>query len=174
MTQDEYNAEIERIGAKHQTGAPLTEAEHIMGRDFLITKWKTAAETLETAKADEMVWRKRVVDFAFDPNKKTGTERIDLGAGYELKSVKKINYGWIKAADGKKVNKDAIETALGKIEESGPAGALIADRLVSWKPDLSLSEYNKLPSDFKSIIDAVIVTSEGSPTLEIIPPKTTA
>jgi len=177
MTSEEqkaYDAEIERISIKHMNGEILTEAEHVLGRDYLLMKWKASQELLEQAKADEIVWRKRVVDFAFDPEKKKGTERIDLGAGYQLKAVKKINYGWIKGPDGKKVNKDAIETALGKIEETGPAGALIADRLVTWKPDLSLTEYEKLPAELKPIIDAVIVTTEGAPTLEIIPPKTTA
>jgi hypothetical protein len=148
----------------------LSPTDYIFYRDFLLTKWDNSKKALEIAKEDEMNLRKKAVHFAFDPTKDKGTERIDLGNGWQAKAVKKINYGWLKDSDGK-VNRDAIETALGKIEATGPAGELIADRLVKWTPDLSLTEYNQLPEEFKTIIDTVIVTDEGAPTLEIIPPK---
>lgn len=139
-------------------------------RDHLLQAWNDSKVRLDVAKVEEMEARKKAVDFAFDPTKHKGTERIDLGNGWQAKAVKKINYGWIKTADDK-VDNDKIETALEKIESTGAAGELIAARLVKWTPDLSLTEYNQLPEDFKKIIDEVIVTSDGTPTLEIIPPK---
>lgn len=117
-----------------------------------------------------MEQRKAVVAFAFDPNKESGTERIELGNGYQAKAVKKINYGFVKTEDGK-LNKAAIDKALAKIEKDGAMGELIAERLVKWTPDLSLTEYKQLDEKYKKIIDEVIVTSEGAPTLEIIAPK---
>lgn len=147
-----------------------TEAEFIAERDRLLLAWEESKKALEVAKEKEMEQRKAVVAFAFDPNKESGTERIELGNGYQAKAVKKVNYGFVKTEDGK-LNKAAIDKALSKIEKTGPAGELIAERLVKWTPDLSLTEYKQLPEKLKSIIDEVIVTSEGAPTLEIIAPK---
>ena len=149
-----------------------TEAEFVAERDRLLLAWEESKKALEVAKEKEMEQRKAVVAFAFDPNKESGTERIELGNGYQAKAVKKVSYGFIKTEDGK-LNKAAIDKALEKIEKVGGAvGELIAERLVKWTPDLSLTEYKQLDEKFKKIIDEVIVTSEGAPTLEIIAPKT--
>ena len=148
-----------------------TEAEFVAERDRLLLAWEESKKALEVAKEKEMEQRKAVVAFAFDPNKESGTERIELGNGYQAKAVKKVSYGFIKTEDGK-LNKAAIDKALAKIEKVGGAvGELIAERLVKWTPDLSLTEYKQLDEKFKKIIDEVIVTSEGAPTLEIIAPK---
>ncbi len=147
-----------------------SDFQFVAERDRILLCWETAKKQLEVAKEIEMDLRKQFVDFAFDQNKEKGTERIELDNGYEAKAVKKINYGFVKTEDGK-LNKDAIEKALQKIERAGPVGELIADRLVKWTPDLSMTEYNQLDPKFKKIIDEVIVTTEGSPTLEIIAPK---
>jgi hypothetical protein len=148
-----------------------TEYEFIAERDRRLQVWEASKLALEIAKENEMKFRKEAVDFAFDPTKKAGTERVELGGGWIAKAVKKINYGWIK--DGEKVNKHAIDDILDKIEKTIENGGLIAERLVKWTPDLSLTEYKLLPEAAKALIDTVIVTSEGAPTLEIIPPKGT-
>lgn len=148
-----------------------TEAEFVAERDRLLLAWEESKKALEVAKEKEMEQRKAVVAFAFDPNKESGTERIELGNGYQAKAVKKVNYGFVKTEDGK-LNKAAIDKALAKIEKvGGVVGELIAERLVKWTPDLSLTEYKQLDEKFKKIIDEVIVTSESAPTLEIIAPK---
>ena len=154
------------------TGAitEYTDADFEKVRDQLLVHWQEAKEALEKAKEAEMFLRKKVVDFAFDPNKQSGTENVDLGNGYKLKAVKKLNYGFIKNAENK-LDKAAIDKALAKIEKDGAVGELIAERLVKWTPDLSLSEYKLLSDKHKAIIDSVIVTSDGSPTLEIVEPK---
>lgn len=147
-----------------------TDAEFEQERTRLLLEWDTSKAALEVAKETEMKLRKQVVDFAFDQNQTSGTERIDIGNGYQAKAVKKVNYGFVKTADGK-LDKAAIDKALAKIEKTGPAGELIADRLVKWTPDLSLTEYKLLDAKFRAIIDDVIVTTEGAPTLEIVAPK---
>ncbi|OHD25424.1 MAG: hypothetical protein A2Y38_12750, partial [Spirochaetes bacterium GWB1_59_5] len=146
-----------------------SDAEFEAERTRLLMAWETAKTALEAAKETEMKLRKEFVAFAFDPNKDKGTERIELGNGWQAKAVKKINFGWIK--DGEKVNKHAIDDALDMIEKTVANGSLIAERLVKWTPELSQTEYKLLDEKAKSIIDAVIVTSEGTPTLEIIAPK---
>lgn len=147
-----------------------TDAEYELKRDAMLLQWDNAKVALEQAKELEMQLRKAVVDFAFDPNKQSGTERIELGNGYEAKAVKKLNFGFIKNEEGK-LDKAAIDKALSKIEKDGPVGVLIADRLVKWTPALSMTEYNQLDPKYKKIIDEVIETTEGAPTLEIIAPK---
>lgn len=167
-----YAVEINRIEnlVAWKEEAKLTEEDKLLYRDYLLVNWEKAKAAIEAAKTVEMEWRKKAVAFAFNPEQKSGTERIELGNGYEAKAVKKINYGFIKNSENK-TDKDKIEEALEKIEKLDPAGAYIADHLIKWTPELSLTEYKKLAPNLKAIIDTVIVTSEGAPTLEIIPPK---
>ena len=167
-------ADIQRIESLISWKAPLTETDKIAYRDWLLVQWNLSKERLEAAKADEMEWRKKSVAFAFNPEIKKGTERIELGNGYQAKAVKKLNYGFIKNEKTGKLDKAAVDAALTEIEKLHPAGAYIAENLVKWSPELSLTEYNKLEGELaplKQIIDKVIVTSEGAPTLEIIEPK---
>lgn len=154
---------------------PIPEPEYgspgwIVKRDFLLQKWEESKTALETAKADEMAARKSFVDFSFDPNKKEGTERIELHNGYEAKAVKKLNYTF-KSYDPNIEVADAVDITLQKLEALSPEGKFVANRLVKWTPSLSLSEYRELNPEFKAIVDTVIETKEGAPTLEIIAPK---
>ncbi len=99
-----------------------------------------------------------------------GTQRVELEGGYQAKAVVKVNYTWVKG-EGDKIDKRAIDLALTRIEQRSPAGAYIAEHLVKWTPDLSLTEYKKLAAEDKAIIDEVIVTTDAAPTLEIEAPK---
>lgn len=149
--------------------------EWLAERDRILSQWEQSKRDLETAKAHEMQLRKDFVAFAFDKEKLEGTERIELNNGYQAKAVKKLNYALVSTVEGVSVV-DAVDTALSEMEALGEQGKFIADRLVNWSASLSLSEYRKLDemadgAKFKSIIDKVIETKEGAPTLEIVPPK---
>lgn len=170
MTAQAIAAHVQVIEAWIASNVELSQEDTIFYRDYLLTTWQAKKAELEVAKEQEMIWRKKAVDFAFDDEKDSGTERIDLGNGYQAKAVKKLNYGFIKTAEGK-LDKQKIDDALSEIEATGPVGVLTAERLVKWTPDLSLTEYKQLPESFKKIIDAVIVTTDGAPTLDIIAPK---
>lgn len=148
----------------------LSPDDFIIVRDRLLVAWDESKKTLETAKADEMDLRKIFVDFTSDPNKTSGTENIELGNGYVAKTVKKENYGFIKNDEGK-LDKRAIDKALDEIESKVEGGSVFAERLVSWTPSLSLTEYKLIPAEAKAIIDKVIVVTSGAPTLEIKAPK---
>lgn len=149
--------------------------EWLAERDRLLAKWEADKAALEKAKADEMESRKAFVKFAFDNEKLEGTERIELNNGYQAKAIKKLNYCLVSPIEGVSVV-DAVDLALTEIEALGPEGKFIADRIVKWSADLSVSEYRKLDEipngeKIKSIIDRVVETREGAPTLEIVPPK---
>lgn len=136
-------------------------------RDAKILAWEQAVKALAAAKDAEAALRKEVLAeaFAFDPEAlREGTENFELGNGYKLKAVFKISRTMNNADD-------AVDKLLTKIEKTCPEGQFIAERLVKWKPELSVSEYKKLPEKFKKLIDEVVVSKEAMPTLELVAPK---
>ncbi len=133
--------------------------------DQLIGEWEAAAKQLAHFKALEATARKAMVDRMFPNNAGlSGTKNADLANGYKLKAVFKLNYS-LNNKD------DAVDKALSKIEKTGPEGQFVANRLVKWKPELSVSEYNELEPKFKKIIDEVLKISDGTPSVEIVAPK---
>jgi hypothetical protein len=148
----------------------FSEADYVAERDRLLVEWQAAKVALEVAKEAELVARKNSVMFMHDPAKSGSTENVELGNGYKAKMKVPVNYGFVKNEAGR-VDKARIEKALSKIEKDGEVGELIAERLVDWKPTLSLTEYKQLSDKYRKIIDDVVITSEGTPTLEIVEPK---
>ncbi len=148
----------------------FTEEEYIAERDRLLLVWQNAKAALDAAKETELQARKAAVLMMHDPSKSGKTENVLLGNGYKAKLKVPIRYGFVKNEDDR-VDKKRIDLALQQIEKDGSAGELVAERLIKWTPDLSLTEYKLLPDKWKAIIDEVIVTSEGTPTLEIVEPK---
>lgn len=143
------------------------EPMSIADRDALLVQWKQAKETLDLAKDSEMKLRKMIVEESglFDNTKEKGTERINIGNGWQIKAEKKIN--WTTKAeleDGRR-----IYDALKLIQES--AGQLAAEELVKFKPEVKMSIYTKLTDEQKSMIDPFLTSSPASPSLELIPPK---
>ena len=147
-----------------------TEEAFIAKRDELLQAWQAKAATLEIAKAEEMEARKAAVELMADPEKVGKVDNVELGNGYKAKLKVPVNYGFVKDSN-EKLDKTRIDKALSKIEKDGSAGEMIAERLVKWTPALSLTEYKLLSAKHKAVIDEVLVTSNGTPTLEIVEPK---
>ena len=151
----------------------LNERNEIMSlnettsRDAKILAWEQAVKALAAAKDAEAALRKEVLAevFSFDPEAlREGTENFELGNGYKLKAVFKISRNLNN-------ENEAVDKVLSKIEKTGPEGAFIAERLVKWKPELSLTEYKKLPEKFKKLFDEVVTSKEAIPALELVAPK---
>jgi|WetSurMetagenome_2_1015567.scaffolds.fasta_scaffold103746_2 hypothetical protein len=136
----------------------------------LIRNWDAKAKAAKAAVAEERDARAAVVAHVFD-GADYGTNNFDLGNGYTLKYVRSINY----TLDTKDVDPNTgasnTDRALDNIRALGNDGQFIADRLVKWKPELSVSEYKLLPNTHKKIIDTVITTKDASPSIEITGPK---
>lgn len=136
-------------------------------RDDLLMRHQAAAKALAEAKALEMQLRLEVAEtlYGFDVNVlREGTENIDLGNDYKLKAVFKTSYTLN--------NKDnAVDKMLTKLENSGEEGKFIAERLVKYKPELSVTEYKNLSPKMKKIVDEVVSTKPATPTIEIVAPK---
>jgi plasmid stabilization system protein ParE len=133
----------------------------------LIMQWEQAKKASANAVELERNLRAQVVA-AVAAEGKIGTNNYDLGRGYTLKIVKKLSY---------KIDDSRVDDALANIEKLGNEGAFVGDRLVKFKPELSISEYNKLDATnpthvrIKSLIDDVLTISDASPTVEIVEPK---
>lgn len=142
----------------------------------LVKKWLSTLSALGAAKeaiAAERIARQEVVDHIYSGDT-TGTHNYNLGDGYVLKAELGINY----ALNDKPVDPNDpkgethLDVALAKIEASGNQGPFIVERLIRWKPELSITEYKSLPPALKTIIDGVITTKPDAPTLKFIePPK---
>lgn len=145
-----------------------SDAEWLARRDHLVLEWMNAQGELERVKYDEMLKRKAVVQFLFNPNIKKGTESLDLGNGWLLKSAKKVNFGFVKANG--KVDRTAIHNALDQIAEDGVEGKETAYALINWNPTVSQTVYESLTPQQRFIVDRVIVTSDGAPTLTLTGP----
>lgn len=132
--------------------------------DQVIVEWQESVKALASAKDNETALRAQVVERMFKDHKDEGTENVELGNGYKLKAVFKLSYS-LNNKD------DATDKALTKLEKSGPEGAFVAGRLVKWKPDLSVSEYKTLTAKQKAIIDEVLTVRPGTPSVELVVPK---
>lgn len=147
------------------SSAPFSVEE----RDRRLAVWDEAKKVLEAAKTSEMEARKAVADYCF-PNPKEGTNRIELNNGYALKCVAKLNYKI--AAPNDRI--DAIEDEAGKL---GNEGTFLIERVITWTPAFSKSEYNKLDTNLpvhakiKALVDSVLEITPGAPALTLEEPK---
>jgi len=126
-------------------------------RDKLVSDWQHADTLLKASKAAEYQLRLEIARDLFDGRVESGTENLDLGSGYILKCTKKLNY----SLDAKKV-----QSVLDKLSSS-----ILAARLVTWKPDLRISEYKQLPDDDRVKVDTVLTIKQGTPSVLLIEPK---
>lgn len=144
----------------------------IAKRDELLARWQSEKLLLDRAKADELKHRLDFVRFAFSKDKLDGTERIELRNGYVAKAVKSVRYAFVSRNKGETAE-EALKAAIDALVESGPEGVFVARRLIKFTPELVVGEYKKLPTRLREIMERVIEIREGTPTLEIIPPKGT-
>lgn len=121
----------------------------------LLDAWKQAKEQLDFWKKLEGQYREDLVTALFK-DAPIGTNNHELPTGETLSCVKKLNY---------KLDPDTTPIAQQSIY--GIIGPDLARRLVKWKPELSLSEYKKLPDNARAIIDKVLTITPATPSLEL-------
>lgn len=165
------------MNATAKIAFPLTEEQialiernpakvHPSVRDHLLQEQQSLAEEITRLKDREMRLRKACVAVLFpeqasDVNAE-GTENFELGAGYIAKCTFKQSY---------KLDPKNTKGAENALRELGPEGMFIAERVFKWKPELSVSEYRKLPPACKPIVDGVLTITPGAPEFKILPPK---
>jgi hypothetical protein len=159
--------------------APAQELP-IEERNQRIQIWLDAKATLESAKATEAESRLVVTQTLF-PTPKKGTQRFQLANGYAVKLVCGYNFTLgdkdKTGDDGVKISIAAqVEAVQDAIEALGPEGSFIADRVIKWKPELSVTEYEKLGESAiglkaKELIDAILTVTPATPQLSFEEPK---
>lgn len=136
--------------------SPELQAE--IARTFAL--WEIEKITLARAKERELELRKQFATLAGDNSKLEGTEAVTLPDGRLVKIVKELRYSF--------TDKDAAQDALIAIASSSVEGSFLAPRLVRTSIELIVSEYRKLPVQYKTILDAALSTKETPPQLEIV------
>ena len=132
--------------------------------------WQAKAKELETVKAAELVLRNEVFRLAF-ANPKEGTNSIEMGNGYQLKAVYKYNYSLSESKQPRNGGTPfATTVALNAIEALGNEGKFLAERVVTWKPELSIKEYRDLDPKYKVLLDKALTITPGTPALSIKAP----
>ena len=122
-----------------------------------LKKWSDMAEELKQLKAKEAALRLKLFKSVFvEP--KEGTNKFNLAAGYILKATLPIN---------RKVDIVAFEA----MKDQLIAAHIKADKLVTFKPELSVSQYRALDEEELKLVDQFLIISEGSPQMEIVLPK---
>lgn len=146
----------------------VTSMDDIVGHNALILSWQEAERQSKFWKEQEMDLRKRVASLI--PDIKEGMNTLPLQHGYELKVTGSRNYN-LTNSEGQ------TNEAMRHIAMLGNEGAFIGERLVSWKPSLSLTEYRKLDvtnpthKRIKELIDGVLTITDSAPKVEVKPPK---
>lgn len=124
-----------------------------------VLQWHAASTALAEAKANEAELRAAAVRTAFPDGLHPGTTNLLLHDGSTLKA---------EVRQRTKVDAKRINPALAKLRKLGADGVLLAQRLVKWNPDASLSEFKRLSDDQAKLFgDGIIAIEAGSPTLEL-------
>jgi hypothetical protein len=130
--------------------------------DKLIANWVAAKQAATQAIAFERSLRAQLVGLHSHVGElHSGTENVAVFGG-TLKIVHKIDY----SVTG---DNDAVDAMLDTIEKSQEGGNVIAERLIRWKPELSVTEYKVLRPDQRAIVDKLIETKPASKTIEFKP-----
>lgn len=151
---------------------PTPEEIRDMSKDALLLRQQQYAAELKRLQLVENLLRAEVVNRYFGKDIVEGVNNYDLGKGYTLKVTHSYNYSLSESEKPRNGGlAKATSFALARIRNMGNEGAFIADRLVKWKPDLSLTEYRMLNDDFKKVIDEALTVSVAAPKVEISEPK---
>lgn len=126
----------------------------------LVTRWDNARKEIKKWQAAEREFRMAIVNAKF-PDADEGTHTVELVDGYKLKVNVRMNYN---------LDKDKVEVALDAIEKTGNEGTFIAERLVRFKPELSLSEYRNLAPQYRNLINEALTIKRAIPDLELVEP----
>ena len=127
----------------------------------LVSNWHAMKVQLDHVKKIEAELRQSVISARFGDAEK-GTHRHNLDNDNDLKVEVKLSYSLDK-------DNEKVEDMLDVLAKSGNEGSFVADRIVKWKPELAVSEYNKLSEQHRNIVDTVLTIKPAAPSLDIVP-----
>lgn len=123
-----------------------------------LTEWNNIKQQQAALQVRERELRTYLLASCFDPEFIKGSRTLPLWQGWRLKAVRPWKY---KLTD----DNGQTRTVLSRFTPE------MANNLVRWKPDLSVSTFNGLMSDYQALfVDALTITPE-SPQLELLAPN---
>lgn len=124
------------------------------------TEWMQLQQELADVKAREKVLRMEIGPYYFPDAGPSGSHTLQLTEGWKLEYTTKIT----RSLENKKGETTSI------IKQLPPEHANAA---VGWNPSLQMAGYKDLPAQYRTILDSVLTSKPGAPTLKLIPPKGT-
>lgn len=131
-------------------------------RMAVLDAWTASKRAFLDAQAKERELRAEVLAlFSNEMNNPmaSGVENIDTGVG-KLKVTHKLEYKL-------ESDNDKVDAMLDKIEKSMEGGNIIAERLVMWKPEISVREYKLLTPAQKLLVDPILTIKQASKSVEL-------
>ena len=122
-----------------------------------LEKWYVLQDQLKTIRDEEAALRAEIFAEAF-PNAKEGTNKFDLGEGYQLTATLPVS---------RKVDIAVFEAMKDLLAENG----INADKMVKWNPELEMKQYRCLTEEELHLVDQFLIIKDGSPQMKIIAPK---
>ncbi|QQM14109.1 hypothetical protein pVco14_059 [Vibrio phage pVco-14] len=132
-----------------------------MTLDQKILTWSQNADLLAKVKVIEMEQRKALFKELF-PDPKVGTQHHELGQGYKITAVHKMDT---------KLDEAAFELILPEIEKLGDKAKAELAEAVKYKPGLVKKGYDALSEEVKELFDEAVTTKPASPSLKLVVPK---
>ena len=134
----------------HNMNAELNQPQAVTEEDVLL--WNRTKAQLAAVKEKEAELRNKVFSAFFNHTK--GSETFEFPDGTKLKATAKENI---------KVHEELIAPCLEALRNEG----VDCSNLFRYKPDLSMTEYNRLSDKHKSYVDYCLTRSPGSPVLAL-------
>lgn len=134
----------------------MDQTQGMSPRDELLNDWANVKAELAKVKQLEAELRSQVVEEFFPKHKEDGTETVELGNDWKLKSQFKLS---------RTIDKAALPAVLERLPEG------IEDHLIRYKPELDARTYKKLSDEHRSIMDEAMTIKPSTPQVSLVPPK---
>lgn len=122
-----------------------------------IGRWNELQAKLASIKDEEMKLRKEIFEECF-PTPVEGTATIDMPEGWALKGTYKLT---------RSIDEAALPAVLAELRKH----KVSTDTIITYKPNLSLSNYRKLDPKWRRVLEQAMEIKPGAPTLELVAPK---
>lgn len=129
--------------------------------DQKILEWAGNDKALKKLKVLEMAQRKELTELIF-PDPKVGTQHHQLGHGYKVTMVHKMDT---------KLDAEAFSLIQPEIEKLGDDAKAELSSAVKYKPSLIMAGYTAMSDEVKELFDEAVTTKPASPALKLVEPK---
>lgn len=120
--------------------------------------WQRAVDALAQWKAYELSLRRIVGEYYFPDARPDGHHTLKLAEGWSLTFDTKMN----RTLENKRGETSKVASQL---------PPEVAEKTIGWKPSLKMTGYKKLTDEQKALVDSVMTSKPGTPTLTLVPPK---